>query len=282
MSTPEDPATRFLTMHHEPNPLLLPNPWDIGSARLLSWLGFRALATTSSGFAATLGSLDGSVTRTAALEHAEMIVGGVDLPVSADLENGFADDPAEVANTVRDAIGTGLAGCSIEDFSGDDSEPIYPLTLATERIAAAAEAAHNGERKLVLTARAENYLHGRPDLADTITRLQAFQQAGADVLYAPGISGSSEIAAILSSVDRPVNALLHPHGPSVKQLTELGVHRISVGGSFAYAALGALVEAGRDLLAGSTDGLFERVAVGREAVNQAFGLPSIALLKHRA
>ena len=211
-----------------------------------------------------------------------MIVGGVDLPVSADLENGFADDPAEVAETVRSAIGTGLAGCSIEDFSGDDAAPIYPLSLATERIAAAADAAHIGTRRLVLTARAENYLHGRPHLADTITRLQAFQEAGADVLYAPGISGASEIGAIVSSVDRPVNALLHPHGPTVKQLTDLGVQRISVGGSFAFAAFGARSEAGRDMLAGSTDGLFERVAIGRNAVNEAFRLPSIALLKHRA
>ena len=187
-----------------------------------------------------------------------------------------------MADTVRDAIGTGLAGCSIEDFSGSDSTPIYSLALATERIAAAADAAHNGERRLVLTARAENYLHGRPDLADTITRLQAFQEAGADVLYAPGISGASEIAAIVRAVDRPVNALLHPHGPTIKQLTDIGVHRISVGGSFAFAAFGALVEAGRDMLAGGTDGLFERAAIGREAVNEAFGLPSIALLKHRA
>ncbi|MET0866259.1 MAG: isocitrate lyase/phosphoenolpyruvate mutase family protein [Nakamurella sp.] len=282
MSTRTDPAALFLSMHHEPTPLLLPNPWDIGSARLLAWLGFRALATTSSGFAATLGSLDGSVTRAEALEHAEMIVGGVDLPVSADLENGFADNPDHVADTVRSAIGAGLAGCSIEDFSGNKSTPIYPLDLATERIAAAAEAAHDGEHRLVLTARAENYLHGKPDLADTISRLQAFQQAGADVLYAPGISGASEIAAIVSSVDRPVNALLHPHGPSVQQLTDIGVKRISVGGSFAFAAFGALVEAGRDMLAGSTDGLFERVAIGRDAVNEAFRLPSIALLKHRA
>ena len=178
-------ARRFLELHHDEGPLLLPNPWDQGSARLLAWLGFQALATTSSGFAATLGRLDGSVTRDEALGHAAAIVGATELPVSADLENGFAEDPAGVAETLRQALEAGLAGCSVEDATGDRDSPIYEAELAVERVQAAAEAAHRGPVHLVLTARAENYLHGRPDLADTIARLQRFQDAGADVLYAP-------------------------------------------------------------------------------------------------
>jgi 2-methylisocitrate lyase-like PEP mutase family enzyme len=262
-------ARRFLELHSDTGPLLLPNPWDVGSARLLTWLGFSALATTSSGFAATLGKRDGGVTAEQALQHAEMIVGAVDVPVSADLENGFAHDAESVAGLVNAAARTGLAGCSIEDFSGENDSPIYELEHAKERISAAAEAAHGGEHRLVLTARAENYLHGRPDLAETISRLQAFQEAGADVLYAPGVSGPSEIGSIVSSVDLPVNALLLPHGPTVADLTALGVRRISVGGTFAYAAIGSLVEAGRELLAGSAN-FFDRAAVGRSAVEEAF------------
>src|SRR5436305_961335 len=167
-----------MALHHGSSPLLMPNPWDIGSARLLESLGFEALATTSSGFAATLGRVDGSVTRDEAIAHSAAIVAAAGLPVSADLENGFADDPADVAETVRLALGAGLAGCSIEDWSGD---AIYERGQAVERIGAAAEAAHAGAVHLVLTARAENHIRGRDDLADTIARLQAFQEAGADV-----------------------------------------------------------------------------------------------------
>src|SRR5439155_7128325 len=167
--------------------LLLPNPWDRGSAVLLASLGFEALATTSSGFAATLGRLDGSVSREEAVEHAASIVEATGLPVSADLENGFADEPEEVAETVRLAVRAGLAGCSIEDFTRRDDDPIYDARLAAERVAAAAEAARAGPVHLVLTARAENHAHGRDDLDDTIARLQAYQEAGADVLFAPGL-----------------------------------------------------------------------------------------------
>ena len=180
-------AERFRELHHGERPLLLPNPWDRGSAKLLESLGFEALATTSSGFAATLGRLDGMVSRDEAIAHAAELVDAVEVPVSADLENCFADDPAGVAETVRLAIEAGLAGCSIEDFSGRESDTIYEPGLAAERVAAAAEAAHSGERGLVLTARAENHVHGRDDLADTIARLQSFQEAGADVLFAPGV-----------------------------------------------------------------------------------------------
>jgi len=186
MTGDTDLTGRFLALHRTERPLLLPNPWDRGSAVLLASLGFQALATTSSGFAATLGRPDGSVTRDEAVAHAAQVVQATDLPVTADLENGFADDPAGVAETVRLAAGTGLAGCSVEDFTGRREEPIYDAARAAARVEAAAEAAHRGPARLVLTARAENYLYGRPDLADTIGRLQAYQQAGADVLYAPG------------------------------------------------------------------------------------------------
>src|SRR6185437_3859118 len=187
MTTQVDQAQRFLALHRAGEPLLMPNPWDLGSARLLASLGFEALATTSSGFAATLGRNDGAVSRDEAIVHAAVIVAATGLPVSADLENGFADAPAGVAETMRMSIEVGLAGASVEDFTGRADDPIYGIGLAAERIAAAAEAAHGGPGRLVLTARAENYLHGRPDLADTIARLQAFQEAGADVLYAPGL-----------------------------------------------------------------------------------------------
>jgi 2-methylisocitrate lyase-like PEP mutase family enzyme len=236
-------SRRFLDLHRPGRPLLLPNPWDRGSARLLVWLGFEALATTSSGFAATLGRLDGSVTRSEALAHAAEIAAATDLPVSADLENGFADDPDGVAETLGLALEAGLAGCSVEDASGRPDDPIYPVGLAVERVRAAAEVAHRGPVRLVLTARAENHLHGRPDLADTIARLQAYQEAGADVLYAPGLRRLEDIGRLVAAVDRPVNVLALPGAPSVAELATAGVSRVSVGGAFAFAAVGAVVEA---------------------------------------
>jgi 2-methylisocitrate lyase-like PEP mutase family enzyme len=260
----------FLELHAGPSPLLIPNPWDAGSARILASLGFQALATTSSGFAATLGRLDGSVTRDEALAHAATVVSATDLPVSADLENCFAHDPSGVADTVRRAVATGLAGCSIEDFTGDQDDPIYELSQAADRVAAAAEAAHAGDSHLVLTARSENHLHGRDDLADTIARLQAFQAAGADVLYAPGISKREDIQSVVSSVDRPVNVLALPSGPNVAELATLGVRRISVGGAFAYAAIAGLVAACRELIESGTLGFWEQSAVGGAAARSAF------------
>src|SRR3954469_24739524 len=209
----------------------MPNPWDVGSAKLLASLGFQALATTSSGHAATLGRLDGSVTRDDALAHGAEMVGATELPVNADLENGFADDPAGVGETVRLAVDAGLAGCSIEDFTGREDEPFYPLELAAERVAAAVEAA---DGRLVLTARSENFIHGRQDLADTIARLQAFQEAGADVLYAPGLTRIEDIRQVVSSVDRPVNVLLLPVGPTIGELAEAGVARVSLGGALSF------------------------------------------------
>src|SRR5260370_16486147 len=196
MTSTADKAGRFLELPHGPGPLLIPNPWDAGTARLLEWLGFSALATTSSGFAATLGRLDGSVTREATLEHAAAISAAVTGPVSADLENAFSDSPEGVAETVRLATATGLAGCSVEDATGRDDDPIYDQALAVDRVAAAAESATAGPGRLVLTARAENYLHGRQDLADTIARLQAYQEPGAAFLYAPRLARLSAIPQV--------------------------------------------------------------------------------------
>lgn len=263
-------AERFLDLHQGPDPLVMPNPWDPGSARLLTSLGFEALATTSAGFAATLGRLDGSVTRAEALAHATAIAAATDLPVSADLENGFADDPEDVAETLRLAVASGLSGCSIEDFTGRDDSPIYDPALATERVRAAAEVAHAGPVRLVLTGRAENHLHGRHDLADTITRLQAYQEAGADVLYAPGLARLEDIRSVVTSLDRPVNVLLRPGGPSLSELAAAGVRRVSIGGALAFSCIGALVEAARGLREGGTTVLFERASVGRRAAEGAF------------
>jgi 2-methylisocitrate lyase-like PEP mutase family enzyme len=264
-------AERFLALHQAGRPLLLPNPWDAGAARLLQSLGFQALATTSSGFAATLGRLDGSVSREESLLHAATIVFATELPVSADLENGFAAAPEQVAVTAGEAVDAGLAGFSIEDSSGDEHQPIYELALATERIAAAAAIAHRGPARLVLTGRAENYLHGRPDLADTIARLQAYQEAGADALYAPGISTAHDIQRLVESVDRPVNVLARPGVPPVSELAALGVSRVSVGGAFAFAAIGAVVEAARELSEQGTYGFAEGAAAGVKAARAAFG-----------
>jgi 2-methylisocitrate lyase-like PEP mutase family enzyme len=263
-------ARRFLALHRGDTPLLLPNPWDRGSARLLASLGFQALATTSSGFAATLGRLDGSVTREEALAHAAAIVQATELPVSADLENGFGDQPAEVAETLRLALEAGLAGCSVEDFSGRQDAPIYDAGLAAERVAAAAAVAHAGPVHLVLTARAENHLHGRPDLSDTIGRLQAYQEAGADVLYAPGLSRLEDIRQVVAAVDRPVNVLALSGAPAVSELAAVGVRRVSVGGAFAFAALGAVVEAAHELLGQGTYTFWERAAPGAKAARSAF------------
>jgi 2-methylisocitrate lyase-like PEP mutase family enzyme len=271
MSEQAERAERFLALHSAERPMLLPNPWDLGSARLFESIGFEALATTSSGFAMTLGRLDGSVSREEAIAHAASVAAGTGLPVSADLENCFADDPAGVAGTLRLAAEAGLAGASIEDASRAQDEPVYELDLATERVAAAAEAAHAGEARLVLTARAENHLYGAGDLADTIARLQAYQEAGADVLFAPGLRDLEEIRRLVDSVERPVNVLARPDGPSVAELASAGVSRISVGGAFAFAAIGTAFEAARELIDEGTYGFWERSRVGVQAVKSAFG-----------
>ena len=261
---------RFRELHDGPDLFLIPNPWDAGSAAVLASLGYQALATTSSGFAATLGRLDGRVTRDEAIAHAAVIVAATDLPVSADLEHGFAVEPAGVAETVRLALGTGLAGCSIEDSTSHAGDPIFERALAVERVRAAVAAAGDGERRLVITARSEGYLWGRPDLAEAIARLQAFQEAGADVLFAPGVRDIDEIRTLVAEVDRPVNVIASPGGPTVAELADAGVRRVSVGGGFAWAAMGGLVDAATELLEHGTYAFGEQCARGRTAARAAF------------
>ena len=264
-------AERFRALHEGPEPLLIPNAWDAGSAKLLVSLGFRAVATTSSGFAASLGRLDGTALNDEALANAAVIVNAVGVvPVSADLENGFGDEPSTVRMTMLNALSVGLSGCSIEDYTGRPDDPIYEAKFAAERVAAAVTIAHRGPVRMVLTARAENFLHGRPDLADTIARLQAYQEAGADVLFAPGLSEAADIRSVVSSVDRPVNVLALPNCPPVAELAAAGVRRISVGGAFAFAAYGTLIEAARELLDQGTYGYWAKTEVGRAAVREAF------------
>jgi len=233
-----------------PGAFIIPNPWDAGSARILAGLGFEALATTSAGFAFSLGRRDGAVTREEALAHCRAIANATDLPVAADLENCFGDDPKTVAETIRLAGSTGLVGGSVEDSSGDDHRPIYDYALAVERVAAAAEAARALPFPFTLTGRAENFLHGRSDLDDTIRRLQAFAKAGADVLYAPGLPNLEAIRTVCSAVaPHPVNALAGMKGRafSVADLTAAGVRRISLGGVLSRVAYAALISAAQEM-----------------------------------
>jgi 2-methylisocitrate lyase-like PEP mutase family enzyme len=258
-------VTDFRALHVPGSPLLMPNPWDVGIARVLVDLGFAALATTSSGHAATLGKLDGQVGRDEAIAHGAALAAAVAVPVSADLENGFADDPAGVAATVEAAAATPLQGCSIEDRGPGGT---YPMELAVERVAAAAKAAGG---RLVLTARAEGFLLPDPDLADVVARLQRFAEVGADVVYAPGLTRPDDIATVVAEVDRPVNVLLRPGGPTVAQLADLGVARISVGGALAFAGLGALASAARELLDGGPTTFWDDAAAGAQLARRAFG-----------
>ncbi len=253
--------------------MLLANAWDVGSARLLASFGFQALASTSSGYAASLGRLDYAVDRDEALAHVGALVEATELPVSADFEDGFAKDAAGVAETVRLGGEVGLAGCSIEDWSSAD-ERLYGLEEAVERVAAAAAAAHAGATRLVLTARAENHIRGNPDLDDTIARLCAFQDAGADVLYAPGIVAVEEIVKIVAAVDRPVNVLARPGLPAVDELSALGVKRVSVGGAFAFVALAAAADAASELFSLGTYDFLEASAAGVKVAHDAFAAES--------
>lgn len=243
---------RFRALHARPGAFVIPNPWDAGTARILAALGFEALTTTSAGLAFALGRRDGAgrITRDETLANAKAVADATDLPVAADLENGFAETPAGVAETIRLAgESAGLAGGSIEDATGDPARPIYELAEAVERITAAAEAARALLFPFVLVGRAENFLHGRPDLGDTICRLQAYEAAGADALYAPGVTKPDDIRAICASVGKPVNVVagLRDDAFSVEQLAALGVRRISVGSTLARAALGAFVRAATEI-----------------------------------
>ena len=257
----------FLALHRPGDPLVCPNPWDVGSARVLTALGFEALATTSSGFAATLGRLDGDVPRDDVLASAARIAAATTLPVTADLEDGYAATTDGVAETVRRAVDGGLAGCSIEDWDG---EAFYPLDVATARVAAAVSAAGDD---IVLTARADNLFRGVDDLDDTIERLQAFESAGAHVLYAPGLVRIEDVRAVVAAVSRPVNVLMRPGGPTVPELAAAGVARITVGGTFAFAALGALVEAAEELRDRGSTGYSRLAGIGQKAAGAAFARP---------
>jgi len=247
--TQAEKAQVFRALHAREGTFIIPNPWDAGTARLLAHLGFEALATTSAGCAFSAGQQDNTMDRGQVLAHVAGIAAATGLPVSADLENGFGDDPVTVAETIRLATATGLAGGSIEDATGREGDPIYPIELAAERIRAAIEAARESDTLFTLTARAENYLHGRPDLHDTIARLQAYQEAGADVLYAPGLTTREEIESVVRSVDKPVNVVMGLRGTpfSLADLSGMGVKRVSVGGSLARAALGAFLRAAREM-----------------------------------
>jgi len=247
--TQHDKALRFRVLHEGPRAFVIANPWDAGSARILAGLGFEALATSSGASAGRLGRRDGGVTREEALSQAAEICAAVDLPVSADLEKCFGDDPATVAETIRVAAGTELVGASVEDYSGDPAKPLYDLAHAAERVAAAAEVARSLPYPFTLTARAENFLRGKPDLDDTIRRLQAFEKAGADVLFAPGLPDLAAVRAVCAAVGKPVNFMAGIRGKSftVAELESVGVRRISVATSFFRAAMSGLADAAREV-----------------------------------
>jgi 2-methylisocitrate lyase-like PEP mutase family enzyme len=244
-----DKALRFRKLHAGPEPFVIPNPWDAGSARMLAGLGFRALATSSGASAAVLGRRDGNVTCEEALAHARAIAAATDLPVSADLEKGFGDAPQAVADTIRMAADAGVVGGSIEDFTGDQAQPIYDSALAVERVAAAVQAARTLPFPFTVTARAENFLRGNPDLADTIARLQAYENAGADVLFAPGLPDLTAVRAVCAAVSKPVNFMVGIRGKSfsVAELAAAGVKRISLASSLYRAAMTGVFEAAREI-----------------------------------
>ncbi len=243
MPTQDQKATKFRALH-EGDPFLIPNPWDAGSARVMAALGFEALATTSSGFALTLGRLDGNVTLDEVVVHTRVLDQATGLPVSVDLENGYGPRPEDAAEAITRAAGAGAVGGSIEDY--DRETGLYPLDEAVERVAAAADAARGLGFPFTFTARAENHIRRNPDLEDTIARLQAYDQAGADVLYAPGLANDKEIRAVCEAVSKPVNVLAHP-GLSMSEIVEAGAQRISVGGGLAFTAVGAWAAAAEQM-----------------------------------
>jgi 2-methylisocitrate lyase-like PEP mutase family enzyme len=256
----------FRSLHQRERAFIIPNPWDLGTARLLAHLGFEALATTSMGYAFSVGQRDNTIARHQMLAHISEIASATDLPVSADLENGFGDAPEFVAETIQLAAAAGVVGGSIEDSTGRPDHPIYDKQHAVERIRAAAEVARALPFPFTLTGRAENYLHGRPDLKDTIARLQAYQEAGADVLYAPGLPTQEDIAAVVSSVDRPVNVLMGLQGVllSLDTLSAIGAKRISVGSTLSRTALGAFLRAAREMREQGTFTFANEAASSRE------------------
>jgi len=265
-------ATRFRELHTSGS-FVIANAWDGGSARILASLGFPAIATSSGAAAGTLGRLDRQITRVEALEHARIICAATDLPVSADLEKGFADAPAEVARTITLAAEAGLVGGSIEDSTGRADAPLFDLGLATERVAAAAEAARSLPFPFTLTARAENFLNGRPDLDDTIKRLQAFETAGADVLFAPGLPDLASVRAVCEAVSKPVNFMVGIRGKSftVAELAAAGVRRISLATSLYRAAMHGLIDAAREIRESGTFGYIDRTMTSAEFAKHITG-----------
>lgn len=257
---------------HESGCFIIPNPWDEGSAKLLTGLGFAALATTSSGFARSTGVNDYDLTRDQVIDHARELCAATDLPISADLENGFGHRPEDCAETIRLGAQAGLVGGSIEDYNGTPGGQ-YEIGEAKDRVLAAVEAAQSLPHPFVLTARAENLFTGNGDLANAIARLQAYQDAGADVLYAPGLRTLEDIQSVLTSVDRPVNVLLGPKDGlrPVSELAELGVRRISVGGVFANLAMSAVIKAGQELLGSGSFGFMTNLSTTSEITDLMFG-----------
>lgn len=264
-------AEQFRALHEQDGAFIIPNPWDAGTARILAALGFKALATTSAGHAFSLGVPEGAVTWDDTLAHCRMLVAATDLPVSADLEKGLGDSPESAAASVCAAAATGLAGCSLEDHTKRRDAPIFDFTLAVERIAAAAEAARGLAHDFVLTARCENFLWGRPDLDDTIRRLQAFENAGADVLYAPGLRDLDTIRQLCAAVTKPVNVVMGLPGTvfDVQQLTEAGVKRISVGSALSRLAYGAFIKAAQEMQHAGTF-TFASEAIGFAEIERYF------------
>jgi 2-methylisocitrate lyase-like PEP mutase family enzyme len=251
MTTQAQKAAAFRALHERDGAFIIPNPWDAGTARLLTALGFEALATTSLGLANTLGRADGAgaVSRAEVLANCAEIAGATHLPVSADLENCYAHEPRAAAEMIRLAAEAGVVGGSIEDATGDAQQPIYEFELAVERVQAAAEMAHSLQFPFTLTARAENFLHGRRDLDDTIRRLQAFEKAGADVLYAPGLRDLATMRSVASSVKRPLNVVMSAADPALTaaQLAQAGVKRISIGGALSRLALASVLRAAHEM-----------------------------------
>ena len=266
MLTQSEKGRAFRALHEREGAFVIPNPWDAGTARLLAHLGFEALATTSAGYAFSQGKPDNTIDRDEMMAHVSAIVAATDLPVSADLENGFGDAPEAVAETIRLAAAAGAVGGSIEDSTQQPARPIYDHEQAVERVRAAAEAARGLGFPFTLTARAENYLVGRPDLRDTIRRLQAYQLAGADVLYAPSLASKDDITAVVSSVDRPVNVVMGLQGVrlSLAELSAMGVRRVSVGSALSRVALGAFLQAAREMREHGTFGFADEAASYRE------------------
>ncbi len=265
MKSQSEKAAEFAALHEAPGCFVIPNPWDAGSARILAALGYKALTTTSAGYAWSIGRTDYQAGREAVLEHVRQVAPAVDLPLNGDLENGFGHAPQDCADTIRLSAEAGLVGGSIEDATGEGDDPIYAMDAAVERVRAAAEAAKGLSFRYMLTARCENYLHGRKDLKDTLARLQAYQEAGADVLYAPGLKTMDDIRSVLASVDRPVNVLMGPRSGFVPmaELEALGVKRVSMGSALSNTAYGALVAAGEELMATGTLGFLKGAASGK-------------------